>query len=476
MTHCLIFSRLALLLVAVTCTTGCTVPNPNYHPPGVCLSSTECNGQKGICNLETGACVQCTSSDSHACSGATPVCGMDNSCHGCTLHSECASNVCRPDGSCSDGHDVAYVAQGGKGLSCTQAEPCASLTVALGIGKPFIKVTGAIVDNVAVDSKNVTILGGPGAMLAGKTPAALIKINGTSQVSIFDLKLSGGGFIEIPVDPDGALAMPPGNTATLTIGRCVFLDNPIGINAQAGRVNVTRSVFAGNGHGVSVSGGGTFQISQSTFSHNQGDGINVRNYTGNINIVSTTLNHNRNGISITGGTLTLSRSTISHNQVHGALVSSGTISFYIVNNFITGNGTPNSPFLGGGIQVYPAAATGKLEFNTIVDNRTENVLGVPSGIDCRGKVDARNNLIFRNSGGAGNAQVSSDCSPGNSLLTAPDNPGFVSATDYHLTANSPPTILNAFDCAADTEDYDGDKRPQGGKCDLGADEYTSNGM
>lgn len=469
------FLRRAYLLLVATCATGCTVPNPNYHPPGVCLSSTECTAPKSVCNLETGACVQCTSSDSIACGGVTPVCGIENTCQGCTLHSECASNVCRPDGSCSDGRDVAYVAEGGSGAACTQAAPCPSLSAALGTGKPFIKLTGAIADNVVIDNKDVTILAGPGARLAGKTTAALIKINGTSQVSIFDLKLSGAGLIELPVEPEGAIFMPPGNTATLTIDSCIFSDNPIGINAQAGRVNVIGSIFTANDLGVSLSGGGTFNISQSTFSHNRGDGVNVRNYTGNVNIARTTLSYNRNGVSVTGGTLTLSRSMVSHNSLRGIIANTGTISFFIVNNFIVRNGDPQTPFLSGGILVFPAAANSKLEFNTIAENQTGNEFGIPSGIECRGKVITPNNIIFRNTGGTGNVQVSSDCNPGNSLLTAPDNPGFVSSTDYHLTVSSPSSIVNAVDCTG-VEDFDGDSRPQGGKCDLGADEYRPGDM
>lgn len=48
--------------------------------------------------------------------------------------------------------------------------------------------------------------------------------------------------------------------------------------------------------------------------------------------------------------------------------------------------------------------------------------------------------------------------------------GQFEATDYHLTASTPATILDAVDCDGNTSDVDGNMRPQGGRCDLGADE------
>ncbi len=459
-----VYSRLCVLL-ATTCIVGCTVPNPNYHPVGVCLSSSECAAPKGVCELESGECVQCSPTDSGACGGTTPICGPDNSCRGCSLHGECASNVCRPNGSCSDGYDVAYVAHGGNGTGCTATAPCGSLTTALGIGKPFIKLEGTIVENVTIDSKNVTILGSPGARLAASAPGSIVKVVGSAHVSFVDVTITGAKRKQSPSEVGAGIFMQPGTTATLFLDRVVLVDNDEGVHAEAGTVNVFHSTLSGNDAGVFASGGGVLNLSQSTFSHN-GLGVYASSYTGSVNINRSTISQNIAGVQLTGGSSTISRSAISHNTLVGLAIMPGSIRFHIVNNFIIGNGGT------GGILVHSAGSNSAIEFNTIVDNRSDGPFGA---IACTGTVEAPNNLIFRNTLGDGSAQVSSDCSVGNSLLVAPENPGFAGPADYHLTADSPSSILNVVNCSG-IEDFDGDRRPQGGKCDLGADEYRPTDM
>lgn len=354
---------------------------------------------------------------------------------------------------------------------CSQGAPCPSLGTALGVGKPLVKITGSIADNVTIDSKDITILASPGARLTGNIPGTIIKVYGSAQVSIFGLEIIGATTKQAPFESGVGIAMQPGNRATLSLDHVVFIKDDEGVHVEAGKVDITRSTFSENDSGVSASSGGILNITDSTFSQNT-VGIAASNYTGSLNVTRATISHNLvSGIDFSGGTLTMSQSVISHNTGRGIIVSSGTISFYIVNNFIVSNGAKDSAF-SGGITVFAPSSNSKLEFNTIVDNLAANGGGSSSGIDCNGKINVPNNIVFRNTGGVGNTQVSTDCNSGNSLLTAPDNPGFVSDTDYHLTLNSPPTILNVFDCTG-IDDYDGDSRPQGGKCDLGADEYKA---
>src|SRR4051812_9030526 len=56
--------------------------------PTRCTDNTQCGSPTGICDTTTMTCVQCTASplQASACAAATPVCGADDSCHGCTSH------------------------------------------------------------------------------------------------------------------------------------------------------------------------------------------------------------------------------------------------------------------------------------------------------------------------------------------------------------------------------------------------------
>lgn len=48
------------------------------------------------CNIDSGACAQCTSANALECDGTTPICDTPSSeCRGCRQHNECESGACR---------------------------------------------------------------------------------------------------------------------------------------------------------------------------------------------------------------------------------------------------------------------------------------------------------------------------------------------------------------------------------------------
>lgn len=373
--------------------------------PRPCQTSADCTAPAGVCDLSAGTangkCVMCTATDDAACSGAGLVCGVDNMCHACSAHSQCASQVCLPEGKCNpvNATNVAYVAPPptGSGTNCTRTAPCALVSTALKTGRGYIKISGTITDNPIVEAaQTVTILADPLAILTPKLIGPMLELKGGSDLEIYDLELSGA-----QGTAGHAISIPASSPSTLTLHRVKILNN---------------------------------------------DGA---------------------GIKVDGGTLTISRSYIAENKGGGVVMDSAT-TFNIVNNFIVQNGSPLSDV--GGVQAKPAGNS-KLEFNTIVDNKAKtNALA--GGVICNDVFAVPNNLIFRNSGGGITVEQVHLCNPAGSP-TVDVGANFRSSTDYHLTPSTAPSILDEVECNGNLEDYDGERRPQGAGCDLGADEYKA---
>lgn len=399
-----------------------------------CTASTDCNAVTPACDLTKGQCVQCIAADPaapSACGGTKPVCAADNTCQPCTAHSDCesSSNVCRlNDGACAAEGEVAYVQQGATGTECTKVAPCSLLSTALKKNKTYIKISGAITEpnTITIDNKTVILLAEPrtlatpGAKLTSGFDGILVVLKGGSFLSVYDLEVFGA-----KGSAGYAVSMPADNLPST--------------------LSLYRATLRNNEGGAIVASGGTLNITQSTLSGNAGGGVQASG----------------------GGTLNIRRSQIINNDAGGIIMNSKT-AFNIVNNFIIGNGRSDSEV--GGIKASPKDSTSKLEFNTIVGNQA---LVVAGGVICNDPdFTFHNNLLYQNTT---NPVTVGGCKPGSSFFQSDlTNPNFRGPADYHLTAATPePAIRNAntVDCASNPEDYDGEQRPQDGKCDLGADEY-----
>lgn len=362
------------------------------------------------------------------------------------MHSQCESRVCLPNNSCGTSVDVAYIDPAGNGTACMRSSPCSSIEAALATRPAYLKFAGTSSSNdgIKFTDQNLVILAESRAELTRATAGPVITVDGSSQISIFDLEIIGA------TGPEGTgISMPVGNTANVSLQRVVIRDNAA--------------------TGLQVGGGNTATVSHSTITGNAGAGVSAQAST--ITITQSTIRGNTGlGVQSDSSMVNVTQSTIGSNIGGGVKINTPT-ELNMANNFIVGNGSETAAV--GGIDIQVGSATIQaLQFNTIVDNRKRTEQSSAAGIVCYGRIVVPNNLIFRNTGGdASNAQTAGDCSYGNSLLTTPSLPGFVSATDYHLTPATPVgTIRDSFSCSGQI-DIDGDARPQGGSCDLGADEY-----
>ncbi len=219
----------------------------------------------GVCDPLRG-CVECTPALPGACTGTTPVCGTDDTCHPCAAHAECASNACLVDGACAAMSEVAYVAANGIGLSCTRILPCNSLTTALGTTKPVIKVEGVLMTNAAVlISRDVTIVAEPGAGLVRSEAGPALSI-GAPQVAIADLIVQANGDAISTTSSNLSLDRITAVTSTglgvttskgsLVMRHCIVAGNQGGgVSTSDTVVDISNSVIAGNGTATSNVGG-----------------------------------------------------------------------------------------------------------------------------------------------------------------------------------------------------------------------------
>jgi len=447
--------------------------NPYFCPPGrtcdqpapPCQEDNDCDAPL-LCDPDALVCVQCTSARNEACVGTTPACGDDGRCRACEAHSECsASEACLPDGTCADPAQVAYVkptALGGTdNTECTLTQPCTKSSEALATGRPYVKLSGTNDEGatVSITNRNVTVLAESDAKLVRMTNGDIVKVEGSSQVKIFDLEISGasGG-------ASSGIAVPNGYTGTLTLTRVKLLKNA--------------------GSGIILGDGGTLNVSQSTITSNAGDGISAKN--GTLDIAQSTISGSGNstipatGIAVLGGKLTLNRSMVSGNSGGALRVESGGV-FVVVGNVFVGNGLQAG--VAGGISITTTQnAMNRLEFNSFTLNQAQ--VGIGNAIQCTaGSFTARNNIMSGNGTLSNLEQVGGPCQhaysiarPGMKPAGATNSDGdplFKDAAngDLHLMAGSP--ALKAADPASELTgpvmlDIDGDQRES--PADMGADQ------
>ena len=419
-----------------------------------CTEDTQCLPAAPVCNVTAGTCAECLAGKPGVCGGMEPVCGLDNACRACSAHNDCPSDACLPDGSCALDTEVIYLKGGVLSLTCSFGAPCSNLDTAIDLisaTRRYLRVIGTVATDGVIAGKTVTILGEADSVLrgeAGGSTEPVLDIRNGSKVTVYDMQISNSRREGVRLD---------GADASLTLIRSKISQAPE--------------------EGIVVVNGGTLSLQQSQITNVSKEGILVTNGKASLaesEVSSCGTTTSRKGIVLTSGELTISRSKISNNAGGGISVANMQV-FQISNSFIVGNRAD------GGLSIPKPGAGSKLEFNTIVDNQDGAGAGDAGGVTCDDSAFAfSNNIIFRNTGGnPTNPQTFGNCTYGKSYVAAGTGPSDASLAfksnsspfDYHLTAASPLSVKDVTGTACtDLTDFDGDARPQGSACDLGADE------
>lgn len=364
-----------------------------------------------VCELSSGACVQCTATNDAACTGTSPVCGNEHACRACQAHSECATNACLPDGSCADEASVAYVdPTATNNPACSLSTPCNKVASALSTNRPYVKITGTIDEAITLDgTRTVTFLGAPGAKLTRTNNGQLLRIADAARVAIYDLEISGA------LGANVGISMSPGNTAALSLVRAKVIGN--------------------TGGGVSASGG-SLTISQSTIAGNAGGGVKIDG--AQFDITNTIIAKNGSVSTSYGGMLVSQTNT-------------GTRRFEF--NTVTENGGMTGATTGVLCNLIGQPMT--FSNNIIYGNQVIAPGAQAGGVNCTWTY----------------SDIGPDAVSGTGNINA--DPMFVNAAqdNYHIAATSP--CKDAADPAATiTSDMDGETRPHGPARDIGADEVV----
>jgi len=470
---------LALAALAILGLAGCERTSTLYceKHPGVCDStvdapvSTPCTDESCAANndgrpycFDMTTCGACrTNAD---CADPTAICDLTtHACRGCTLNSECATEVCLDSGSCAAAADVAYVGgPSATGTACTLAMPCPTVEDALGVTPPvrYIRLVGAVHEQatVTIDGTRVVDILGGGAAIDFANGGVGFDLKDQATVVMHDVEIShtngnvGSG--------DDCIYLESGTPHLSVLRSTLHACDGDGIDANAGTVVVTGSTVRDCRYGIEQLGMATLTVARSTFTNNRQYAISVN--VGGSPAPLTTIDASVFAFNATA--------TDANNYAALALV--GRIE--MTNTIVARNGSLATTV--GGIAL-TATDPSRFEFVTIADNITATANG--KGMTCGGIVAS----TIANSIITGNVPSSSTFCPltytltdatvagtGNKIGAPMFDASATAATDahfYHLLPGS--AAIDAADPAATiARDIDGDARPVG-MADMGADEY-----
>jgi hypothetical protein len=354
------------------------------------------------------------------CANPTPVCDTDSTtCRGCYNDGECSSSVCvEYTGTCIPEPLALYVKNGGNdGGTCTQAQPCSTITRALALvdeTRFVIKVYDGNYHDAFTSSSQF--------VLSGE--------NDGNNAHVFYKALAGHDHL---LESDGGTSLVEE----------LILDG-------------------GMGETVRVQGGAAMTMFQVEMLDSPNGTVDIVNSTVDLEQVEI---HDAQGteaaIDINGGQLTLEQSVLY--SIGGPCIRAAA-KYLVENSFLVTCGAE------GFVQAGAPVAGSVFRFNTVASNGF--------GATCTGPVTLEDTIFAGN--GSASPQVTPTCATTYSLFTdtAPagtgnisnGNPAFVASDDDHITGQS--AARDKADPAATLDfDFDGEFRPHGLARDIGADEH-----
>ncbi len=339
-----------------------------------------------------------------------------------------------------------------------KASPCRTLAHALtqaASGDTIKLAAGTYKENLFIDlSATVQLSGGWLADFSSQDPVANVTtVDGRSKDSVFSILAGKGHVIDVTLDG-----------LTITHGRA-----PVGAGISAfsvgnGSLSLTltgTTVTRNKGGGIDAFSLGssalTVTVSNSTVTNNKGGGIaadSLATSALNMTLVNSVLANNKAPKSFGGG-------------IDATASDGSTLNLTVTNSTLTGNKAAG----GGGINAFlsggsTAQMTVNLTNTILWGNKAED------GKDLDMLASGGTLTVNATHDDIGDVQTFSGTfnDLGDNIS---DDPRFVSAKkkNLHLTAGSP--AIDAGTCTgAPPTDFEGDPRPSGAGCDIGADEFV----
>ena len=378
-----------------------------------------------------------------SCAADAPICDTGTgACRGCRADAECGGDAAactEYDGLCHDEGTVIFVTPNGSDNNkCNHGMPCKTFNGAFNV--------------LTADRRIIRV--DPGAyMSTGSTLVNIGDQNGRIVISGNDTDPSDTTFTSLGNGTVNPITVSVNNGTDVVIeGVTVSGGANDGVRVSAALLLSHVAIANNSQRGIASNNNASVHVYDSQIADNKDDGIATQE--GALEVLRTTIARNHDGGIVTNRTaFTIEQSIVAHN---GALFS--------------GNGGINLQNLNGLPQ--------RIAFVTVADNTAGSLV---SGIQVEGTVAIESSIVVENNATDAD-QIDMGCTATFSMFSGTDTPfgqGNIASgmadfrdaanDDFHLVPTS--KAVDAADpSATGLVDIDGDPRPLGARCDMGADE------